>query len=279
MTRCETEPSGWTCAHATIAGSSHRAEGSHHQDSHRVAELTDSLGQPVLVFAISDGAGTATRGAAGSELACDTLIDVATAHLTAHGTFASLDVDLLNRWTERCSDAIDERACHEGSDARSFACTLMFAIIQKDRAAFAQLGDGAMVFTTGATYTVACWPQSGEYVNTTRFLTDARDRAELMTRIADEKLTGVAAFTDGLQLLALTMADKQPYKPFFDTLLRSLTENRSLSSEFLNSLVAGFLASDPVQSRTDDDLTLVLALRNSPGNGEGSAVSATGVGG
>jgi hypothetical protein len=60
--------------------------------------------------------------------------------------------------------------------AQDFACTLLAAVIGQNQSVFFQLGDGAMVQSLAGEkdlYHCICWPQQGEYANSTNFLTDA----------------------------------------------------------------------------------------------------------
>ena len=66
-------------------------------------------------------------------------------------------------------------------------------------------------------------------------------------------------FTDGLQRLALDFAGHTPHHGFFGPLfeqLRAVNDSESLVEPF-----RCFLDSDRVNQRTDDDKTLVLAVR------------------
>ena len=63
--------------------------------------------------------------------------------------------------------------------------------------------------------------------------------------------------TDGIQLLAVRYADNTAHEPFFEPLFE-FAENPNSS----NAELEEFLRSERVCERTDDDKTLVLAVRN-----------------
>jgi hypothetical protein len=121
-----------------------------------------------------------------------------------------------------------------------------------------QVGDGAAVVGDRQGNVIALTaPQSGEYINETAFLNspDAVEKAQLTVRQA--QTAHVAVFSDGLQMLALKMPEGTPHAPFFAPLFR-FVEGIMDETQAQAELVA-FLRSPRVTSRTDDDLTLLLA--------------------
>ena len=69
-------------------------------------------------------------------------------------------------------------------------------------------------------------------------------------------MQGVSLLTDGLQMLALDYANNIPHVPFFSPLFKLTTEEN-----FTIEALSRFLESERVCERTDDDKTLVLAVR------------------
>ena len=128
---------------------------------------------------------------------------------------------------------------------------------------FAQIGDGAIVISSCETYETVFHPQSGEYLNTTNFLTDVDFEKKLEIRVVNARVSDVALFTDGLERLALRMSDCTPHEPFFRPMFDSL--RTADNADDLREPLHQFLNSDPVNERTDDDKTLVLATRRSAG--------------
>ena len=122
-----------------------------------------------------------------------------------------------------------------------------------------QLGDGAIVVKRAEGYEPVFWPQSGEYINTTFFLTDDAYRRHVLIEMRDEPSSEVAIFTDGLERLALNYGSQTAHAPFFAPMFKALRESRD-ASELIEPLRA-FLDSGPVLERTDDDKTLALATR------------------
>jgi hypothetical protein len=104
------------------------------------------------------------------------------------------------------------------------------------------------------------WPEPAEYANATDFLTDASFPASMQFETVTESIAEVAAFTDGLQRVALDFTTRTAYLAFFRPLfneIRTATDTELLAEPFRR-----FLDSDRVNERTDDDKTLVLAVRH-----------------
>src|SRR5262249_11494427 len=102
-------------------------------------------------------------------------------------------------------------------------------------------------------------PQSGEYANSTNFITanNFDQRLEFVSTHAG--FSDVALLTDGLERLALHFDSQTPHAPFFDPFFRALRATEDY--QVLNEALAKFLASDSVRERSDDDKTLILASR------------------
>lgn len=212
-----------------------------------------------LVACIADGAGSATFADTGSTIACNAILEKAAAHFETNGRFDDLEREEILRWCEEARTRIQNEAASRDCDCREFATTLCAAIAAPDCSVFFQIGDGAIIMANNGVYGVVFWPQSGEYANSTNFLTsdDYRDRLEFLTTTS--RCPEIALFTDGLERLALRFDNQTPHAPFFAPLFRALR-----TADNLDGLTEGlrqFLASDSVQARSDDDKTLILATR------------------
>ena len=109
------------------------------------------------------------------------------------------------------------------------------------------------------------WPQTGQYVNETRFVTDSDAAVHLECVVLAETVAEIALLTDGLQTLALHYQHQQAHTPFFRPMFHQLrAQTEPGSSELLTNALARFLASPAVNERTHDDKTLILATRLSP---------------
>src|SRR5262249_25375397 len=101
-------------------------------------------------------------------------------------------------------------------------------------------------------------PNHGEYLNETSFVTDTDYLQDAQICIMEHLPTikGIALLTDGLENLALDFATKTAYPPFFLPLFRFAAQAES-TQEALET----FLSSERVCRQTDDDKTILLAVK------------------
>lgn len=160
-------------------------------------------------------------------------------------------------------DAVIAEASKRGSEPRSFASTLLVFMLTGNSGAAMQIGDGVMVVSTGDNeWGWIFWPQRGEYANTTYFLTDDDAIKRLEVESLPSGIINVALMSDGLESLALHYASKTVHEPFFNGMFRPLVESDGAAEvAALSDSLQQFLSSDHVGSRTDDDLSIILATR------------------
>ena len=118
---------------------------------------------------------------------------------------------------------------------------------------------GRSWFAAGRRTEVVFWPESGEYVNMTHFVTDPHFERHVEFECCDEPIEEAALLTDGLQRLVLDFALHRPHGPFFAPAfqtLRACGDPRQLAAPLRE-----FLGSSLVDERSDDDRTLILATR------------------
>jgi serine/threonine protein phosphatase PrpC len=234
------------------------AEDSPCQDSNIVKVLgrNSSLG---LVACVADGAGSAKYSEEGSSIACDTILEKAVSFFSSQDSFEGLQYDDVLAWCDEACLRIAAAAEIHGCATRELATTLCVAILSQNRSYFFQIGDGAIVVKRNGTCGVVFWPQSGEYANTTNFLTSPDYQKHLEFLKSASSFSDLALITDGLERLALQFDNQTPHVPFFHPLfgaLRSTSDLNKLSEELQR-----FLESDSVRGKSDDDLTIVLASR------------------
>ena len=259
---------GWRTLAASVVGTSHAAAGLPCADACATRVLRRPRGGRVLVAVAADGAGTSERASEGSRLACQAVLHRATRWAAGKGELAALGRGAFARWLDEVQVRIAAAARAEGRDARDFSCTLLVALVDRARAAFFQVGDGAIVYGRGdRAYAPALWPQTGEYANCTWFATDA-DAADRVQAASAEDVHEVALLTDGLQGLALRFATREAHGPFFEPMFARLRREREGQPRSLQQELRAFLGSAPVNQRTDDDKTLVLATRLRPAAAE-----------
>jgi protein phosphatase 2C-like protein len=252
----------WRIAMASSIGTAHIAAGQPCQDAHCHFETVDAAGEPVLVLAASDGAGSAERAEIGAMLACDTFVRLVAAYLEQGGTVEAIGRPLAERWVGGLLYRLELQTRQTGAPMRDYACTLLAAVIGAKSAAFLQIGDGAMVIADGGGWRHVFWPQHGEFANTTTFIT-SDGAAQAMDFEARRLPVGeVALFTDGLESLVLHKATRTVHAPFFDSMFPSVRKSMASGvDDALSRALGDYLSGPRLNERTDDDKTLILASR------------------
>jgi hypothetical protein len=269
----------WRFAYASVAGTGHVRRGQAVQDVSTCLLLPLADGTEVLVAGVSDGAGSATRGADGASTACASFVEAVAGDLAQDGPSA---VECEAQWARFVADwlsgfqgQIQARAESEGQRPRDYACTFLGAVVTPERAALLQIGDGAIVLDAEdpAVYDAFVWPQRGEYANETFFATDPAAFERVASDVVSRRIEEIALLTDGLQSLVLDQQQQRPHAPFFRSMFRVIRGAPAGHAAELSGALAIFLASPSVHARTDDDVTLVLATRrpvpSPPGRGLG----------
>jgi hypothetical protein len=135
----------------------------------------------------------------------------------------------------------------------------------------AQIGDGAVVGEhegNGGGWEPLLWPDHGEYVNTTRFLTDPDALDHLRVVELPGPARNVCLFSDGLERLVLDFRSRTAHAPFFDAVFRRFGElPQSGHAAQVSHELGVLLSSDAVNQRTDDDKSIVCVSRVRNGNG------------
>jgi hypothetical protein len=146
---------------------------------------------------------------------------------------------------------------------RSFAATLTCLVATPEQLVVGQLGDGAVVAVgeDDSLKTVTAL-QRGEYANETNFLTQDQALDLVAIQVIDEPVRALAVMSDGLTRLALKRPNNEPHPPFFKPLFAFVESSASSNGDGqANNALTEFLSSPRVCERTDDDKSLVLALR------------------
>lgn len=244
---------------ASEVGTSHGVTGAPCQDSCAggVEILNSHDPEPLLWVFVSDGAGSAPRGGQGADTAIGEGIRFVTEKLSRKefGLGDGFACDLV-REVRR---AIHAEAEKEQQPVRDYACTFLGLVSTKTGTITFQVGDGGIVLDTGNGLELAMIPAQGEYANQTHFVTDDDAIARMQSKAYPDRALRVAAFTDGIQRLALNMTANTPQDRFFTPFFSGLAKATFEHEDQLTGLLQQFLASDHVNARTDDDKTLVLA--------------------
>jgi len=249
----------WRCVSASVRGVSHERAGTCCQDAHAWTFLPGGA----FGAAVADGAGSAAHSEIGAYTATSVALKEIERLVDASGLPDTADaaLELLEEVLRVATGGVISEADEQGLEPKDLASTLILALVTPDRIAVLQVGDGAVVvqWSDGKLEAITS-PVHGEYINETVFLTslDAALTAQLAVR--EGEISGVAIFTDGLQPIALTGVDNVPHPPFFRPLFQFAAA--STNTDASSGELGAFLGSPRLAQRTDDDLTLVLAVIN-----------------
>lgn len=244
----------WQMIAASVPGAGHLRSGLLCQDAHQVAYLASGG----VVAAVADGLGSATCAERGAQLAVDvavtTLQDILS---TVHPQDEAAWREALQQAFICARFALEVLAEIEARPLCDYATTLLIAVVTDEWLAVGQVGDGAVVaqWEQGEVITVSS-PQRGEFANETWPLTHPDALAVVAYLCRHGCAHAVALFTDGLQNLCLATVDYTPYQPFFAPLFAQI--GTPLNRREAEAALVGFLQSERLSKRAEDDKTLVL---------------------
>ena len=252
----------WKFAGASVAGSSHLARGIPCQDYHSARVFISRSGTVTLVIVASDGAGSACMASVGSELACQTVLELLEVHFNEGKSVEDINERAALEWLDAVREAIGVEAADQGLAMRDYACTLLLAVIGPTRAFYLQVGDGAIVVNDhSGDWSWVFWPGRGEFANTTFFVTDETLSQNVMID-SGNAVQEIAIFTDGIEPLVLHYASKTVFAPFFENMFSPVRKSLAAGlDEALSVDLANYLELPAINNRTDDDKTLVLASK------------------
>jgi hypothetical protein len=247
----------WRIIGAAVRGSAHERMDLPCQDA---LGYWVTPGGAALIF-VADGAGTAERAEQGAQTAVRAALSTVEARLSTgipqdEGGWRNL----IEESFYHARRSLEDLAAGEAIPLQAFATTLACAVALDGLLVTGQVGDCVVVAGNeqGELFAAAL-PQRGEYANETYFLTseDALERLEV--GVFPESITALALLSDGLTRLALQLPSYQPHRPFFDPLLSFAARAQDLT--LAEERLTAFLLSERVRARTDDDKTLILAVR------------------
>jgi hypothetical protein len=251
----------WRVVQASVAGTSHSRTSLACQDAHRAQIIRTPAGEEFLLAITADGAGSAIFGGEGASWACDQSMAEIVRFLSDSGSAETLDRTAITEIVSLARARISREAELQGCLLRDYACTLIGALVGAQDAWFFQCGDGAIIAGHDGIQGVVFWPDAGEYANMTYFITDEEWLTNLRIEHASCAFNEVAILTDGLQRLALSFQSQTVFRPFFDPMFLRLRFQVEADCEVLSEQLRLFLDSQSINERTDDDKTLVLAVR------------------
>jgi hypothetical protein len=227
------------------------------------------LGEGWVAIAVADGAGSAAQAEVGAWLSVKVALGTLARLFEApdggpatddRAVEASRLGSLPLAALVNAQVALEGHAASSGIPSRQLACTLMVLLLGPGVVAAAGVGDGAAVVElAGGRLETLLRPDCGEYANETTFLTSAGAIESAQRAVLVEPVESLAVMTDGVRSLALHRADWAPFDRFFAPVFGFL--KREGDAAAAGAAVRGMLRSEGVRSRTDDDVTLLVATR------------------
>jgi hypothetical protein len=165
-------------------------------------------------------------------------------------------------WFDATRDLIAAVAYRRSLQLRDFAATSICVLSTGLQTVIAHVGDGCAVLreVDSKRWIAPSWPRHGEYAATTYFVTDP-DALRLQITPINLAIDSFAVFSDGIERLALDFATTEPSHRFFDKISAPVRAATGIGRdrELSNSLKE-YLGSAAINSRTDDDKSLVVAV-------------------
>ncbi|MEH2140274.1 PP2C family serine/threonine-protein phosphatase [Nostoc sp.] len=219
----------------------------------------------VILGAVADGAGSAKHSDVGSKLAIETVLKCFS-EINESPQKEDFSQPLSKEEAEKVfakivNQVIKElqKQAEEGDySVNDLACTLLVFVATPDWIAAMQIGDGFIVLRSQESeYKLLFKPDKGEFVNETTFITSTNAVKDMQVEVISEKQEFICASTDGLEKVAIRLSDWKPFSPFFKPLEEYLHETVNPKED---KYLTEFLNSERLNSRTDDDKTLLLCL-------------------
>ncbi|OKH56250.1 hypothetical protein NIES2101_00245 [Calothrix sp. HK-06] len=254
----------WKAIARSSVGTSHKQGDIPCQDYSERKVIDD-----VIVGAVADGAGSAKFSDIGAKLAVKTALSHLEEFFRNFKEKKKRDLQqpipkklarkVFGKIFDKVKDELTAKASEQECELNDLACTLLAFIATPDWIAAMQIGDGFIVVRAENSneYKLFFPPDKGEYANETTFVTSKDAHYEMDVDVLDNPKF-ICASTDGLERLAINFRDWKPssgfFKPFEEGL--KMTENLEQEEEDIKK----WLDSEDVNTRTDDDKTLLLCL-------------------
>ena len=219
----------------------------------------------MIVGAVADGAGSLKYSDIGSKLAVKTVLKCFSdinespqkkvfsqplSKKEAQKVFAKIVNQVITE--------LQKQADEGDHSVNDLACTLLIFVATPDWLAAMQIGDGFIVLRSkDSEYQLLFQPDKGEFANETTFITSTNALKEMQVEVISQKQEFICASTDGLEKVAIRLSDWKPFPPFFKPLEEYLHESVNPKED---KYLTEFLNSERLNSRTDDDQTLLLCL-------------------
>lgn len=285
----------WKSVRGSVLGSAHIKDGTVCQDFSYSQLVEIGANDSALILTCSDGAGSAKFSQLGSRITCMEMQKALRAVLLNLGAVECIEQEHMLSLFESLRSHLVSLAASINIDYRELACTLLVAVVGPNCSLFAQIGDGAIAvdrpnaaigsegllsFEPGLSsegltvkqhvpypqdklqateYEIVFWPDNGDYLNITTFITSDQLTQSLRIKHVNRRINQIALITDGLELLALNFREQTVHSPFFAPMFKQLEQAEDPAT--LVEPLRAFLNSNAINAKTDDDKTLMLAIR------------------
>jgi hypothetical protein len=220
------------------------------------------------VIAVADGAGSAAYAHRGAVKAAEFATEALWAHFLRRPADRPNIAEALQQAFLTVRRELAVYAERGQMPLASLATTLTVAVLMPDCLAVAQTGDGLVAATNDCgVLKSATRPQNGEFANETFFITAEGGNVPGFVAVYTP-VSALAILTDGLLPIAADYKEHQPFRGFFEPMFAALRHADDPDS--LAQKLVAFLDSDRVNAHTDDDKTLVLAVRRDTQGAGGS---------
>jgi hypothetical protein len=238
----------WRILGASVTGTAHLARGVECDDRHAAYPAPDTTAQAPIVLAVADGAGSRPLASAGAQVAVRAVRELAQrGDGPPHG----------RAWLREAFDAAWHEIWRRSEESQrpidEYGTTLSVALIYAEAVYVGQIGDGVVVVGDRNGYRTLSPPDRFEYVNETELITDE----PCPNLRLDGPLDGIRSIflsTDGLRMKILSLADYQPFQPFFEDMAAFAAGHDADCADLVDFLTK-------LDDQTGDDKTLLLAVR------------------
>ena len=248
----------WKGAGLSIMGVSHKDSDTPCQDFHCTAEYQD-----IFITAIADGAGSAKHADKGAQLVATRSVELITKALTDTDSPPTTEEawnELLSRVFNCICKEVRALAQNIHVEVRELSSTLILTVLGPTFSTAIHVGDGAtVILTENNRIETLSYPEKSEYIEYRSSVVSDRAITKARFAFSNYAARSFASFTDGLQLLALTYPQWEPYEPFFAPLFAFLQSTER--EETIRDNLEEFLTSPKIQSKSFDDITLVAGIK------------------
>lgn len=250
----------WEAVARSIIGVKHIEKGIPCQDSGDYRFLDNGK---VLIGVVSDGMGSAKHSEIGSHVAVETALSFLTSKKWLVNPLPEQQAQkLFQALVKTVQVKLQQRAAQESCVLKDLACTLLVCVATPNWLTAMQVGDGQIVVRQKGKerdYQLLFSPDKGEYANVTTPVTSSRALHELQVRVIPLPCHFICMASDGIENISLIKHNNwTASEKFFAPLEEYMLSERSQKEK--EKGIEDFLSSAKINSKTNDDKTLLLGV-------------------